>query len=194
VCLAIILSWNLAAWLFTTSNERFVPMLETAQDGLEIAIALSLFVVIAVWVRRVIPQWRGLRSWRKPVYVLALLVAQLVIIAGFEAAAISARGGIRIFEPHHVGTVIGENGKSAHVYKDSFLTCRYEVYVSGVLSPTMSREMTVARTTCQEPIPQAKWNDDTGRVDLVDADGNKLGSQSSPSGLGSFLGIFASGC
>jgi hypothetical protein len=198
-CLMLIVSWSVVAPVLfgttdTKGDTRFVPMVDTGLDALQIGILISLFVLLGIFVIKVIPRWRGLELWKKPLYILSLIVAQVGFIAVAEAGAFTARGGIRLFEPHHIGSTIGPRGQSAHVYKDGFLTCHYDVYVSGVLSPTMKREISVNRKDCSEPEPTVKWNED-GSVRLVDQAGAALEQQQQrDDGWPSFASIFAFGC
>jgi hypothetical protein len=193
-CLALILVWAISAPIIfgTTSNSndvRFVPMIESGQDALQIGIVVSLLVLIGVFVWSVVPRWRGLGLWKKLLYMLGIVAVHVAFIALAEAGAFMARGGLHLFEPRHVVSSLGPGGflggKSAHIYKDSFLTCHYDVYVSGVLSPTMKREMSLDRRDCSEPTPTVKWNSD-GSVRLVDELGKTLEPQQSPS-LGSIF-------
>jgi hypothetical protein len=162
---------------------RFVPMVDHVEDALALAIVGSLLVLVALIAQRVAPSWRGVRLRSKVVYVGALLVAQTTVVLAAETAVFFSRGGLHLFEGTLKSSAVAPDGRTAHVYGGG-ASCAYEVFVAEPNALLMKRSLFVARKSCDEAIPRVRWNADR-TVDLVDAAGTKLESES----RGSLFGI-----
>jgi hypothetical protein len=134
---------------------------------------------------RVRPLWAGMHVYQKLLYVVAVGAVQMGCLAGAEAILFRSRGGLRLFEPHLVVSSSASDHHGAYVYRDGFLTCRYELYVARPGSITMCLERVVPRRACDEPLPVVRW-DDNGTPRLFEAGGASFEPQG--------LGMLGGGC
>lgn len=179
----------IAPSLFGTSGTvRLIPSVDGFENALQVALPLSLVLLVALIVRRVLPSWGGLRLRGKVLYVVGALLAQAAVVVAGEAAVFCSRGGFHLFEPSHLTSRWLPDGRTAHVYTRGGLQCGYDVFVSGPLSLTATRAFEISRGTCLEPTPRVRANPD-GTVDLVDASSRALEPQSSPG-----FSLFGGGC
>lgn len=81
-----------------------------------------------------------------------------------------------IFGSEWVSASTGPSRMSAHLYKNRFLGCNYDVYVAQSWAFTMQRRLKVSRHSCDDPRPFVRWRSD-GEPELVDANGEVLESQ-----------------
>ena len=166
----------LAEPLFHVSRElRFRPGLESIQDVLAVLLVASLPIMIHRIVRRVRPEWGGLRRRTRIVYVAALVLAQTSALLGAELALMESRGGFPFFEPHLRTTASASDARTAYLFAGG-LFCHYEVFVADPYALTMHRKLSISRTSCQEATPRVQWNDD-GTIGLVDSAGKPVESQ-----------------
>jgi len=185
---AAVALFNLLAPAYPSAGDtRLIPLFDHLQDGVMLLVPASLLMLLVTLVRRVVPSWAGMRGRMKVLYVASILVVQLIVAIGAEAAVVMLRGGFHLFEPTWKASVPGPGGRTAHLYREGF-GCGYEVYVSDPFAWTMKRQSHVSRRSCEEPLPTVRWNP-SGAVDLVDRDGKPL--QSEATGL--FFG-WGGGC
>lgn len=168
------------ALLETAGDVRMIPAVDQMQSALSLALLASPILLVVLIVRRVRPSWGGMRRWTKLVYVASLLVLQSGVVVAAEAAIFTDRGGLHLFGPSHLRSTLSPDLRTAHVYSPGGLRCGYDVFVSGPFSLTGKRVYEISRSTCLEPTPRVRWNPD-GTVVLVDAAGQPLQSQPSPS-------------
>jgi hypothetical protein len=167
--------------VFRTSGAvRFIPSVDWTQDGLALALPLSLIGLLVLIARRVRPSWGGLRFRGKVLYVVTALLVQAAVVVAGEAAMFYSRGGLHLFGPSHLTSRWLPDGRTAHVYTRGGLQCGYDVFVSGPLALTATHAFELSRSTCLEPVPRVRANPD-GSLDLVDASDKPLESQASPS-------------
>ncbi|MBS2013706.1 MAG: hypothetical protein JST00_12505 [Deltaproteobacteria bacterium] len=144
---------------------RLVPEVDTFEAVVALLVLGTFVVVVAQLVRRVAPQWSGLRPWQKGLYVVALLAAQSISIVGGEAALLESHGGLELFGPSLRSSHRGPSGARAHVMAGG-LGCGLELFVAEPLSPTMHRVQRVSGH-CGEGA-QVRWRSDAPPI-LVDA-------------------------
>lgn len=178
------LLFNVVVPLVMPNGASFVPTFDFVQDAIGVTMLASAIVVVAC-------AWRHrLTLPKKIAYVLALVVVQLGVTAGAEGALLVSRGGLHMFEPSLASTTFAPDGRAAFVYRDDFLTCRYEVKSAEAWSLAMRPALSVSRASCNEPLPTVDFRPD-GSVDLLGADGKHLEPQTSPNPL---AGLFWHGC
>jgi hypothetical protein len=168
------------ALLGASADVRLIPSVDHLEDGLALALPLSLVGLLFLIARRVRPSWGGLRRRGKIAYVATALVLQAAVVLGGEAAIFFSRGGLHLFGPSHLTSRWLPDGRTAHVYTRGGLQCGYDVFVSAPLSLTAKRAFQVSRATCLEPTPHIRDNPD-GTLDLLGADEQPLEPQASPS-------------
>lgn len=108
---------------------------------------------------------------------MALVIAQVPVVFAAEYAIFESRGGLHLFEPTHVKTIAGPDGRTAYLFREG-LGCGYHVRVAKPWELTMQELNHVPRNDCSEPLPTVRWNADGG-VDLLDASGAALLPQKS---------------
>jgi hypothetical protein len=168
------------------SGTRLVPMFEHSENAIAIALLGSPIVLGVLIARRVAPRWRALRCPARWAYVATLLLVQLGVVGAAEVAIFASGGGLHLFKPVYRSSASGPNGRTAHVYSGGLLGCTHDVYVSGPLSPTMTKTVSVNRSRCNERI-HVRWNQDAS-LQVVDEDGNVVESQPTD------LHLFPLGC
>lgn len=150
------------------------PGFDLAEDVLAVAMLASVVVVIALGWRRV-----AFSIGKRLAYVAALVAMQMMLTAAAELGLFESRGGLQLFAPHLASTTALPDGRTAFLYRDGFLGCEYSVTIAEPWSPIMRPELSVTRTSCQEPLPLVV-PDAAGHVSLHDADGKPLEPQASP--------------
>ena len=174
------IAFNAVAPLLVPSGTTLVPIFEFMEDTVMVAMLASPVVMLVVLWRRVRPAWRGLWLSTKIAYVVAILAAQITLVGGAEVVLFQSRGGLKLFEPVLKSTTLGPGGRTAFVYTSGGLTCGWDVKVAAPFSPVMRQALSVTRAECSEPVPTVRFRSD-GTVDLVDAAGQHLDAQPSPS-------------
>jgi len=179
VLVAAVAAFNVLAPAYPSgADTRIIPLFDNLQDVAMLVVPGSLLLLVFTLVRRVVPSWAGMRGRMKVLYVASMVVVQVIVGAGAEAAVVMLRGGIHLFEPTWKASFPGPGGRTAHLYREGF-GCGYEVYVSDAFAFTAKKQSHVGRRSCEEPLPTVRWNP-SGAVDLLDRDGKPLESQASP--------------
>lgn len=157
---------------------RLAPWVDTFEVVVGFVVLGTFLVVVAEVVRRVAPQWAGISTPAKVLYVVALMLVQSIFIVGGEAALFQSHGGLELFGPQLQSSEPGPNGKTAYVFGSGLFSCGHDLFVAdGPLSPTMHRVQTLAgHCKKDEGTPNVQWQSD-GTARLVDDQGAPLVDQ-----------------
>lgn len=151
---------------------RLVPAVETFEAALAVVLLGTFLVVVAQVVRRVAPQWSGLTTPGKVLYLVALMLAQSIFIVGGEAALFESHGGLEILGPSLEASYSGPSGNTAHVFGGG-LGCGLQLFEARPLSPTMHRVQELSGHCNPRTTPHVQWQAD-GSARMVDDQGVPL--------------------
>ena len=170
----VVFPWFLTAGKLDGAQLQLRPGVEAAESGVLFAMWGAPLLLVGLVVRFVRPSWLGLRLPRKIGYVVALLIMQCAVIAASELAVLASLGRLQLirFDPQLQATFSAPDGRTAYVFTGG-LTCAYRVRLAKPYSLTMREVLHITRSSCTEPPPAIRWNDD-GSVDLVDPAGAPL--------------------
>lgn len=157
---------------------RLVPWVDTFEAVLGLVVLGTFLVVVAQVVRRVAPQWAGISTPAKVLYLVALVAVQAIFVVGGEAALFESHGGLELLGPSLKTTVPGPGGKTAYVLGGG-LGCGLQLFVADhPISPTMHRVQQVTGHCKADATTRVEWGSD-GNARMVDPQGIPLADEPS---------------
>jgi hypothetical protein len=176
VCALLAVLPRIVVNLCRDENTRPTPLVEGIGNAFLLGLPVSLVLLGCLIATRVVPALHGVLRHKRVAYFTAITAAQLAVVFAASAATLFAPGGFRLFDADWVSATHGPHGETAHLYKDAFIGCFYDVYVAEPRAFTMGRRVRVQRDSCAEPAPTVRWN--AAEIpELVDATGKVLQSQ-----------------
>ncbi len=158
----------------TDENLRVMSEISGIGEYFAVASLATILYLLYVLVRYVRPEIRARSGVYKAAYWALSLVPHAVVAAGIAILIITSHPDFP-FGPHLLDKRPSPNGaKIGYLYSSSFL-CGYNVFVRQADTAELRKVESIPRHTCDDTA-RLRWRDDK-HVDVVDAQGNRMGPQ-----------------
>lgn len=175
ILMAFVAPWiGLNLYIGLLDGARLAPGVEAVEDVAAFA-TLATFLALALDAkRRVFP---ALASTRRRVVYGILVAAFHLFFVWLAACAVVLTRSHWLFGGTCIATATSPQGRVAYLYRESFLSCTYGVYIREPWSPASRRAHSKAGGSggpCTSTPSTLQWNDDGTAVRLVSPSGREI--------------------